>query len=61
MARPQEAWSVAMEYRTTQQFLDYYEKIRACTARVVGCIPRETPPLYGLTSEQVRDMSERGA
>lgn len=30
-----------MEYRTTQEFLAYYEKIRARTSRVVDCIPRD--------------------
>jgi hypothetical protein len=46
-----------MEIRTVDSFLDYWQKIRARTLR--GMLGVDTPPLYGLTSEEVRERSVR--
>ena len=58
-----------MEVRSVTQFLEYWDSLRSRTRRVVTCIPPErlewthragafaAPPLFGLTSEEVRARS----
>jgi hypothetical protein len=56
---------VPVEIDRVETFLPYFEKVRERTLRVAERIPRERlewsgvcgPPLYGLTSEEVRERS----